>query len=137
MIAHYVETYNDFNHGKFVLLRHGPEDLRRRSALPGYETTHILVGRKWDADGTFIADLQTGEGCVFYLECGSAAVQYTLNQKHKIWVCPMYEPFVCWLADTHPELARGGGDITALPSVVELPDAPTAVAGYRRGKKKR
>lgn len=132
MIAHYIETYNSFNWGKFVLLRHSPEDLHRRSALPGQENASLLYGRKWDAEGTFITDLQTGEGCVFYLDGGADEQSRLLNNKHQVWVCPMFEPFVRWLADTHPELARGGGDITSLPSVVELPLAPTSMAGYRR-----
>lgn len=131
MISHYIETYNDLNWGKFVLLRHDPEDLARKSALPGYTNTYLLAGRKFDGDGTFVLDLQTGEGAVFYFQ-SPADVQYTLNHKHQIWVCPMYEPFICWLAENYPELQRGGGDITKLPDVVELSMAPQAMSGYRR-----
>lgn len=50
--------------------------------------------------------------------------------RHRVWVCPMFEPFLGWLyghfnADTEQWY-------DTLPAVVELPDAPAALQGYRR-----
>lgn len=126
MISHFVEATNGFNHGKFVLLRH---DESPRSALPGYEELPLLSGRKWTSRETFVVDLQTGEGAAFTLAGSGMNARFDLD-KHKIWVCPLFEPFLGWLYEQ--ELDGGAGDITALPRFVDLVDAPGAVFGFRR-----
>lgn len=69
----------------------------------------------------WVLDLQTGEGA--YFRHGGCAVA-DLN-KHAIWVCPLYEPFLVWLYGQKPDLAT-------LPESVELPQAESALYGYRR-----
>lgn len=133
MIAHFIEATNgNVNHGKFVLLRFGLEESGVRSALPGYEHESLwTIGgrRKFDPRYTMVVDLQTGEGAAFSLEGGSHGARLEL-ERHRIWVCPMFEPFLAWLYDQG--LEWGKGDITKLPRFVDIPAAPAALAGYRR-----
>jgi hypothetical protein len=79
-------------------------------------------GRGWGDEHIWVLDLQTGEGATFR-HGGMASAD--LN-KHRIWVCPMFEPFLAWLyqQDLH--------ELDALPAVINLPDAPAAFHGYRR-----
>jgi hypothetical protein len=128
MIAHYIEASNDgMNWGKFLLLRHEQDP---GSALPGYEGEPLLTSsRKFNRVHTMVIDLQTGEGAAFALE-GSALNAHVDLERHKIWVCPLYEPFLQWLYE-QPGLDMGRGDITALPRFVEL-DASFAWVGHRR-----
>jgi hypothetical protein len=63
------------------------------------------------------------KGPLFVLAGG---LKYDLN-KHQIWVCPLFEPFLEWLYK-QPQLY----DLTALPDHIDLADAPFALAGYRR-----
>lgn len=107
------------NWGKFALGRFTPEEWTYRSAV---DERSLLAGRGWSPDHLLILDLQTGEGAIF--RPGGLA-SYDLD-KHRVWVCPMFEPFLTWLwkQDTR--------DLDALPAHVDLPDAPFALAGYRR-----
>lgn len=111
------------NWGKFCVARWTAEEWQARSALPGAEGHRLLAGRGWDEKHIWVLDLQTGEGACF-LPGGLASAD--LN-KHQVWVCPMYEPFLSWL------YAQDLSDLDALPSYVELPDAQFEMAGYRRG----
>lgn len=70
----------------------------------------------------FVLDLQTGEGAVFR-RGGLASAD--LN-KHAVWVCPMFEPFLEWL------YRAWDGSLASLPPTLDLPDAPFAMHGYRR-----
>jgi hypothetical protein len=114
-------TNGKLNWGKFMLGRFTPEEWARRSTVDGGP---MLGGRGWDRRHLLVLDLQTGEGAVFS-PGGSARAD--LN-KHKIWVCPLYEPFLTWLYKQ--DLA----DLSALPDEVSftLAEAPFAMAGYRR-----
>lgn len=142
-----IEATNGFNWGKFMLGRFDPAEWRLRSGLyeaarqatdtvmgdgtyddinaghpdPGVRTP-LLQQLGWGPDHLWVLDLQTGEGGC-YLPGGSAKADL---EKHRIWVCPMYEPFLHWLYQ------QDLSDIDALPICVELPDAPSAVYGYRR-----
>lgn len=129
MIVKFIEASNDFNHGKFLLLRYDADERLTRSALPGYEGDSLLAGRKFDWEMTFVIDLQTGEGAAFTLDSGIDA-SHTLNEKHRIWVCPLYEPFLIWLSEQG--LGYGAGDILELPSYLDLPDALSSMTGRRR-----
>ena len=73
-----------------------------------------------------VVDLETGEGAMFS-PGGLAAADL---QKHRIWVCPMFEPFLAWL------YKQDLSDLTKLPKHVDLPDAPFEMHGYRREGKK-
>lgn len=114
-----------FNHGKFLLGRFDAEweHLSEMDAAHGYERS--LLGRcGWSRDHLLVLDVQTGEGAIFY-PGGMAKADL---DKHKVWVCPMFEPFLAWL------YAQDLSDLSKLPDLVELPEAPAAMHGYRRGQ---
>lgn len=46
--------------------------------------------------------------------------------KHRVWVCPLYEPFLNWL------YAQDLADLDKLPDLVDIPDAEFQMHGYRR-----
>ena len=75
----------------------------------------------WTPQHLMVFDLQTGEGAMFH-PGGNARAD--LNKK-RIWVCPMFEPFLRWL---YQQDLR---DLTKLPSIVVV-DHPGALHGYRR-----
>jgi len=127
MKTHLLEATNGpHNWGKFLI---GDFTDERAAASVVDPTTPTL----WRAVGLgenayLVLDLQTREGAMFRLG-GLAAAD--LN-KHKIWVCPLFEPMLTWLYDTYraePDRARWWA---RLPHHVDLPDAPFALAGYRR-----
>lgn len=129
------------NHGKFMLLRPDTE-WERVSLLPTLQqarprsdeegqvqdrlrvpTPNLLGGVcGWGLRHLWVLDLQTGEGACF-LPGGYAVADL---DKHAVWVCPMFQPFLEWLYD------QDLSDLDALPDVVQLPEAPFAFAGYRR-----
>jgi len=114
------------NHGKF-LVGVFDEEWQMRSLLSDYP----IMPYRWDHRSVLVMDLETGEASIFTPEPRKPAsnfckASYDLNEKHSIWVCPMFEPFLDWLYQQ--ELAK----IDSLPRLVELPDAPFAFSGYRR-----
>lgn len=127
MNTHLVEvTQNQqsgFNWGKFLLGRFDDDEWDRYSELPGGQR-RLIQSQGWSRDHLLVLDLATGEGALFSPP-GSARAD--LN-KHKVWVCPMFEPFLAFMY----EWVRDGKDPFDLPVVVELPDAPSAMQGYRR-----
>jgi hypothetical protein len=80
-----------------------------------------LHARGWSPEHLLIMDLQTGEAAMF-MPGGSPA--HDLD-KHRIWVCPMFEPFLDWLYQ------QDVTDLTKLPGYVEI-DAEFSMSGYRR-----
>lgn len=121
MILHMVEATNHSNWGKFAVCRPGPEERAHRSQID--DLGRPLLGRVgWTAAHIWVMDLQTGEGAIF-MPGGHARNDLA---KHKIWVCPMFEPFLAWLYQ------QDLTDLSQLPALVELPDAPFAMHGYRR-----
>jgi hypothetical protein len=72
-----------------------------------------------------VLDLQTGEGVV--LRPGGNA-KADLDE-HRVWVCPMFEPFLVWLYK-QPDPRK----LYELPDVVTLgeAEAPSDLRGYRR-----
>jgi hypothetical protein len=131
VITHFIEASNGFNHGKFMICRLERPEMDIRSALPGYEHNWLWSGRKFKPGMTLVVDLQTGEGAAFEIGRGSLPpaqeASYQLNEKHQIWVCPLYEPLLQWLWERIISTVK----IENLPRYVEL-DAPGAVSGYRR-----
>jgi hypothetical protein len=122
MIVKMIEvTNNDLNWGKFMLLRPDTEWSRLPTMDPSSRTP-LLRQIGWTPEHVWVLDLQTGEGACF--RPGGIARADLL--KHKIWCCPMYEPFLEWLY--RQDLA----DITALPDMVNLSDAKFEMWGYRR-----
>ena len=80
----------------------------------------------WHPDHVWVMDLQTGEGC--YVRPGGCA--HADLEKHAVWVCPMFEPWLEWLYERVRKTGIEG--IGSLPRVVDLPDAEFAFAGHRR-----
>jgi len=121
MITRIVEVTNGFNWGKFMLARFDAQEWNRRS--PVSESAQPLLREiGWSPAHLWVLDLQTGEGALF--RPGGLA-RADLN-KHKIWVCPLYEPFLTWL------YTQDTADLSLLPETVELPKADSAIWGYRR-----
>lgn len=137
MIARFVEVTNQLNYGKVVVARFTPEEWTYRSQLPDNNGRRLLPSLGWGDQRLqtyLVMDLQTGEGALFLLE-RPGAVQWSLNDKHQIWVCPMFEPFLIWLERW--ALENGHPSPDTLPGLVELTeqDAPSAFRGYRRQRK--
>ncbi len=109
----------NFNWGKFMIARFTAEEWNRRSeeGFPG----SLIDQLGWARKHLMIFDLQTGEGA-FFKPGGWAKADL---DKHKIWVCPMFEPFLEWLYKQNLD------DLNALPNVVDLNDSG-ALSGYRR-----
>jgi hypothetical protein len=120
MLTKIVEVTNEFNWGKFMLARFDKE-WGHRSALSGSQAP-LLREIGWGPEHLWVLDLQTGEGAFFRL---GGLARADLN-KHKIWVCPMFEPFLEWLYQ------QDVTDLSVLPDLVRLPEAEASFAGYRR-----
>lgn len=107
------------NWGKFLLGRFDSE-WSYRSVV---NTDARLLGSiGWSPQHLLVMDLQTGEGSIFK-PFGSARADL---QKHRIWVCPLFEPFLTWLYD------QDLSDLDRLPAHVDLPEAAFHQFGYRR-----
>jgi hypothetical protein len=134
----FVEATNGFNHGKFMVGRLTAEEAQATSNLPGLEGEWLFHNsggrRRFTPDRTLIVDLQTGEGCEFSLERHglphAEQASWELNDRHKIWVCPLFEPFVRWLAVWASE--HENWTIGQIPNLIDLKDAKFAFAGHRR-----
>ena len=111
-----VENWGKFAVGQFT------DEWSRRSVIPGAESLTSLIWRLgWRSDNIWVLDLQTGEGA-FFKPGGLASADL---DKHAIWVCPLYEPFLAWLYQ------QDLSDLDHLPDLVDL-DAPFEMSGYRR-----
>ena len=111
------------NWGKFFCGRFTEEEWGRPSIVtPGFGSLLNQVG--WTPKHILVFDIQTGEGAIFY-PGGLASAD--LN-KHKIWVCPMFEPFLNWLYE------QDLTDLDKLPGKVEFEhsEAEFELRGYRR-----
>jgi hypothetical protein len=82
----------------------------------------LITGRGWSPEHLLIVDLQTGEGAIF--RPGGLA-GHDLN-KHAIWVCPLFEPFLTWLYE------QDLSDLDKLPAHIDLPEAEFMMSGHRR-----
>jgi hypothetical protein len=120
MRTYLFEVTNMVNWGKFMVGIMDSEWLWR-SKVSG-SPMPILAERGWDHTHIWVMDLETGEGACFR-HGGYAAAD--LN-KHKVWVCVLFEPFLTWLYLQDLErLEELSGE------VVHLPEAPAAMHGYR------
>lgn len=123
VITHIIEVTNGpKNWGKFLVGTFTKEDWERESTVDVGRRLLSAIGHLRSDVTVLVVDLQTCEGAIF--KCGGLARADL--EKHKVWVCPLFEPFLSWL------YRQDVGDITALPSHVDLPDAPFAMHGYRR-----
>lgn len=113
------------NWGKFMVCRFTDEWNVKSSTdhdLPFGLPLLPAVG--WTPRHVLVIDLQTGEGAIFK----PGGYPKADLEKHKIWVCPLFEPFLDWL------YGQDLGDLTKLPSLIKfhLDEAPFAMRGYRR-----
>jgi hypothetical protein len=109
------------NWGKFLLGQMTTIEWSRRSVVDTDTRLPLLRAIGWSLDHIWVLDLQTCEGAAFK---PGGLVKADL-QKHRVWVCPLFEPFLEWLYQQ---------DLTSLdklPDHVEL-DAPFQFNGYRR-----
>jgi hypothetical protein len=130
MITKFIEAKSDGgNWGKFMVARFTPQEWNQRSALLAEhrgtawnDTPSLLSTVGWGRQHVLVMDLQTGEGAVFR-PGGHAGSD--LN-KHAVWVCPLFEPFLEWLYKK--DLTR----LSDLPDLVDLKGAEFSYAGHRR-----
>jgi hypothetical protein len=123
-----VELSNGFNWGKFLVARPDAREWSRRSLVETAPETPMLRRLGWDESHVWILDLATGEGACFR----PGGFPKADLDKHRIWVCPMFEVFLGWFYK-HPQYWV---DIDALPELLSLSDeealAASAFYGYRR-----
>lgn len=118
------------NWGKFMVGRFTDDEWRVRSQEIGRGQPLVSAVCGWSPGHLLVLDLQTGEGAIMR-PGGSAPADL---RKHRIWVCPMFEPFLEWLWDRLRGVSEFGltPALTMLAGTVELPDAPFEWAGHRR-----
>lgn len=113
-------TNGPMNWGKFCVCRFREEWQAPCAINPSPQGLLRQIG--WDNGMIWVLDLQTREGAAF--RPGGLA-RADLN-KHQIWVCPLFEPFLEWLYEQDLR------DLDKLPAHIDLPDAPFHLRGYRR-----
>jgi hypothetical protein len=111
------------NWGKFLVGRPDVEWTRRSVIAPELGVP-LLRQRGWRPEHVWVMDLETGEGA-FFRHGGDAHADL---EQHRIWVCPLFEPFLAWL------YKQNFADVEQLPDLVELDPAlaPFAMQGHRR-----
>lgn len=123
MITKFIEATNveagGINWGKFMLARFDAEEWKRRSKV---DDAIMLRARGWSPSDLLVMDLQTGEAAMFS-PGGYAKADL---DKHRVWVCPLFEPFLCWL------YKQDLSDLAKLPDLVWIDDPRSALQGYRR-----
>jgi hypothetical protein len=122
-----IEANHPINWGKFMLGVWDAAEWRHPSGVhPEQGFGSLLNACGWTRDHFMLFDLQTGEGAVFIFNpTGLARADL---EKHRVWVCPQFEPFLAWLYKQPREKVLA----LDLPSVVDL-DGPGEMYGYRRG----
>ena len=123
MITKFIEATNDKagggNWGKFMVARFDEAEWARRSSV---DTRLMLQARGWSPEHVLVLDLQTGEGAMF----APHGFHRADLQKHAVWVCPLFEPFLGWL------YKQDLTDLEKLPLTVQLPITTTQLYGHRR-----
>lgn len=116
------------NHGK-VLVGRFDEEWHRACLVDaedgGVSAVALLRRCGWTEAHALVFDLQTGEGALFRL----GGYAHADLQKTRIWVCPLFEPFLEWLYAYQRERSDWFAD---LPERLDLPGVPFAMHGYRR-----
>lgn len=124
MKTRFFEVTNGFNWGKFLVAEFDPDEWSRRAILDAAEQLPLVAGRGWGREHIFVMDLQTGEGALFR-HGGSAS--HDVQNRHNIWRCPMFVPFLTWLY-TQPV-----DKLMELPQLIHLTEdeAPSSMLGKR------
>ena len=125
MRIRFVEASNGFNWGKFIVAELEAEDWRYPGVHPPM-AQRLVASQGWDRTHAWVLDLATGEGAFFKLG-GYAEADL---DKHRIWVCLLFEPFLAWLYGHYREAPEDWFD--KLPPAVDLPGTPRGLYGYRR-----
>lgn len=109
------------NWGKFMVGKFVQEWAHESQVYLGHT---VMMARGWSKDHLLVLDLETGEGAIFK-PGGFAKADL---DKRKIWVCPMFEPFLTWL------YKQDRSDLSKLPSLVtfKVGEVEFAMHGYRR-----
>lgn len=124
------------NWGKFAVGYWDAEEWDRKSIvnLPSFSLLG-QIGWERDFGQVVIFDLQTCEGAAFR-PGGSPTFDL---EKHRVWVCPLFEPFLEWLYDDWREYAKSverpliaNWIDDRLPTHLKLEGVPLQMAGYRR-----
>jgi hypothetical protein len=110
------------NWGKFMVGVPDAEWFRESLVDPVGGRYPLLEQIGWTQNHVWVMDLQTGEGA-WFRHGGLARADL---EKHRIWVCPLFEEFLKWL------YAQDLAGLHLLPGVIELPDAQFSINGYRR-----
>lgn len=123
----YVSAVREPSLGIEAMLRAGREALEGDDPdltdwLIEMGSARLLASCGWFHEHLLVLDLATGEGAIFR-HGGYAPAD--LN-KHKVWVCPLFEPFLSWLYQ------QDVSDLDALPAAVTLTGVPLQLQGYRR-----
>jgi hypothetical protein len=113
------------NWGKFLVGEPDVEFTRASAVNTGFSGS-LLTSIGWTWQHVWVLDLQTGEGAFFR----PGGLAHADLEKHRILVCPLFEPFLEWLYERYRQ--DGELDLDELPDVVELPGAEFAFSGYRR-----
>jgi len=116
------------NWGKFAVGRYTDAELIEPTRFPGCEGQRVVSLRGNGVHHIWVFDLATGEAARF-TPGGHAKADL---DSHKIWVCPLFEPFLVWL---YQHIAEKGqvGWWDELPRSVVMPNnTPFDLAGYRR-----
>jgi len=114
-------TNGPLNWGKFMIGRFDTEWTRDSMVAKGHT---LLSAVGWTGQHLLVVDLQTGEGALFRAHGGGYPAHDL--EKHRVWVCPLFEPMLAWL------YKQDLGDIGKLPDFVDLKDAPFSMSGHRR-----
>ena len=122
-----IEVTNQINWGKFMVGIFDDTDWQTSSDIGRHAS--ILRARGWDVQHFWLLDIETGEGACFR-HGGHPKADL---DKHRVWVCPLYECFLGWLYKQPKDFLN---DLEKLPSKVilskEETQAHTAMYGYRR-----
>lgn len=125
MKLHFIEaTSTAGNWGKFAVGQLTFEEWTAPSeAGPATDPRSLMSQCGWTLfDGLWVLDLQTGEGA-FFTPAGHAKADL---DKHRIWVCPLFEPFLTWL---YKNVTKNLDD---LPAHIHLGGVPLQFRGHRR-----
>ncbi len=122
MLTKIIEATNrDKNWGKFMIGWFTSEERHIRSSIDD----NSVVNTRWSENHLLVTDLETGEAAIFKM---GGFAKADLN-KHAIWVCPLFEPFLEWL---YQQNLSTFSNVENLPALVQLPEAEFQMRGYRR-----
>lgn len=124
-----IEATNGLNYGKFLVGVFDDSEWTRTSNVSQLNLLRA-IGYDTRQPPLWVFDLQTKEGAAFYPEHPDMA-KYQL-EKHRIWVCPMYEFFLSWLFAEHVKDAAMVIALDDLPALVDLETNFFAFYGHRR-----